>query len=154
MNDRIATIHASCVALDDRGILLLGPSGSGKSDLALRLVDGGASLVADDRVVLSESGGTLLAGPPPALAGRLEVRGLGIVDLPWRDGVHVTLAVTLVHEEPPRLPASAVWTHEGAAVRQIALQAFVSSAAAKVRLAAGIARTDDARDGAGREQRR
>src|SRR6516162_9304950 len=76
---RSMQIHASCAARDGAGVLLLGPPGSGKSDLALRLLDCGFMLVADDRVEVE--GG--VARPPPALAGLLEVRGLGILRLPY-----------------------------------------------------------------------
>src|SRR3546814_16697066 len=71
-------IHASCVALDGRAILLMGNSGSGKSDLSLRLIDRGWSLVADDSVCLLPSGGTLLAKPPQNIAGRIRVRHVGL----------------------------------------------------------------------------
>ena len=70
-------VHATCVAIGDRAVLLCGPSGSGKSDLALRLIDGGAQLVADDQVVLRAEGGRIVARAPEALAGRMEVRGIG-----------------------------------------------------------------------------
>src|SRR3546814_4210439 len=76
-------IHANCVALDGRAILLMGNSGSGKSDLSLRLIDRGWSLVADDYVCLIPSGGKLLAKPPPNIAGRIEVRNVGLVELPY-----------------------------------------------------------------------
>ncbi len=70
--------HATCVLCGARGAALLrGPSGSGKSDLALRLIDGGAKLVADDQVVLTRRGAVLWAAPPTALADRIEVRGVG-----------------------------------------------------------------------------
>lgn len=70
-------VHASCVAIGGRGVLLVGPSGSGKSDLALRLIDGGAELVADDRVALRLADGRPVADAPPALAGLLEIREIG-----------------------------------------------------------------------------
>ena len=76
-------VHGTCVDLDGRGILLRGPSGSGKSDLALRLIDGGARLVADDQVELRRDGHRVLARAPITLSGRMEVRGLGIVPLPY-----------------------------------------------------------------------
>lgn len=142
------TIHASCVATGRGGILLLGPSGSGKSDLALRLIDTGARLVADDRVVLGIGRGTLVASPPPALAGRMEVRGIGIVDLPWRAPVAVVLAVELVSEDPPRLPGRTVWRHRGIEVPAVAVRAAAASAAARVRLAARIAAADSGECGA------
>ncbi len=74
-------VHASAVTIGDSGVLLRGPSGSGKSDLALRLIDGGARLVADDRVDIYQTRDGLMMAPPESLAGLLEVRGLGIADV-------------------------------------------------------------------------
>src|SRR5690606_18170052 len=73
-------IHATCVVIGEIGVILRGPSGSGKSDLALRLVDTGGLLVADDQVFLSVENGALVARAPPTISGKLEVRGLGIVE--------------------------------------------------------------------------
>jgi len=84
-------LHASCVARGGIGVLLLGPPGAGKSDIALRLIDRGFSLVADDRVDMDGD----CARAPMALAGLLEVRGLGILRLPYTERAHVRLAVTL-----------------------------------------------------------
>src|SRR3546814_14236208 len=72
------TVHATTVALDGTGVLLRGPAGSGKSDLALRLIDQGARLVADDRTALALEGGRIIARAPETIAGRTEVRGLEI----------------------------------------------------------------------------
>jgi HPr kinase/phosphorylase len=77
----VALIHASCVVVGGVGVLIRGASGSGKSDLALRLIDAGASLVADDYCEAEALAGRLVVRPPPAIAGKLEVRGFGIVDL-------------------------------------------------------------------------
>lgn len=96
-------VHGSCVAVRGAGLLLLGGSGAGKSDLALRLVDRGALLVADDQVVLRVSGGRLVASAPPRLAGLIEVRGLGILRLPACAGTPVLLALDL-GAPPERLP--------------------------------------------------
>jgi hypothetical protein len=88
-------IHAGCVAIGGKGILILGKSGAGKSDLALRLIDGGARLVADDRCDLFVRAGRLRAAAPPAIAGLLELRGIGIVALPHLGSVAVAMAVRL-----------------------------------------------------------
>lgn len=110
-------IHASCVLLDragaafgapaDAGILLLGESGAGKSDLALRLIAAGARLVADDRVELSVENERLMARPPARLAGLIEIRNVGIVALPHAPQAAIALAVLLgTAENLPRLPGS------------------------------------------------
>ena len=92
---RSVNIHASCVAIGGKGVLILGKSGSGKSDLALRLMDEGAKLVADDRTLLFVMRGKLYAQAPRSIAGLMEVRGLGIVALPFAPKAVVALAVQL-----------------------------------------------------------
>ena len=87
------TLHASCVAIRGRGVLLTGPSGAGKSDLALRLIDRGAVLVGDDGVVIEARDGRLHARPGPNIEGQMEVRGLGILALPWEEAP-LALAIT------------------------------------------------------------
>ncbi len=91
-------VHASCVSWCGRGVLLRGPSGAGKSALALRLIEAGALLVADDCVRLAACGtsGRLMASPPPRIAGLIEVRGLGLVRLPHLRRVALDLVVDLV----------------------------------------------------------
>lgn len=81
MSRRLLT-NVTCVAVEGRGILVEGPPGSGKSTLALALIDRGAVLVGDDGVLLEARDGRLWALPPPRLAGKLEVRGVGIVSVP------------------------------------------------------------------------
>lgn len=97
------TVHATTVAIGGRGVMLTGASGAGKSDLALRLIDRGAVLVSDDYTLLATQAGSLLAAPPATIAGRMEVRGLGIVDVPYRAQAPVALVVTLGPEEE-RMP--------------------------------------------------
>lgn len=130
-------LHASCVARGADAVLLLGPPGSGKSDLALRLIDGGWALVADDQCVLRSRGNALRAEAPAALRGMLEVRGLGVfADLPVAgpDAV-LRLAVRLVPPDAvPRLPSPDAWTDAGASLPAVALDAG-PSAPAKVSLA-------------------
>ena len=91
-------IHASCVARDGAGVLLLGPPGSGKSDLALRLISRGFLLVGDDQVTIQRD----TVRPAAALAGLLEVRGLGIVRMPFAAEAKLVLMVDLA---PGRSPA-------------------------------------------------
>jgi len=121
-------IHASCAARDGDGVLLLGPPGSGKSGLVLRLRDHGFLLVADDRVEIDGHD----AWAPPALAGLLEVRGLGIVRLPFLPRARLALAVKL-GATPDRLPASARHTPTGLPL--VAVDATRPEAAAIVALA-------------------
>ena len=128
--------HATCVEIERRAVLLRGPSGSGKSDLALRLIDAGARLVADDQVELAARDGTLWARAPAALAGRLEVRGLGIRRMAYRDRSAVGLLVDLVAADAvPRLPEPESETIEGIVLPRLKLAPFEASAAAKLRLA-------------------
>ena len=87
--------QASCVAIGGRAVLIQGPSGSGKSSLALALIDRGAQLIADDGTALVAAGGELIAGPPPRLAGSLEIRNVGIVSLPVARPCPVALVLSL-----------------------------------------------------------
>ncbi len=138
------SIHATCVALHGVGLLLRGPSGLGKSDLALRLIDGGATLVADDRTLLSTAltaaGLILVASPPPALAGLLEVRGLGVVRLPYQSlcPVQMVVDVLAADDRPDRLPDPDTETFLGVTLPRWCLNALEPSAPAKVRLAVRI----------------
>jgi HPr kinase/phosphorylase len=141
---RVTTyVHATCVALRTgrnwQGVLLRGPSGAGKSDLALRLVEGGGRLVADDQTALVRQGRVLVAMPPATLAGLLEVRGIGIVKVGRpRLLARATLAL-LVDLVPPdrieRLPDPAQETLLGVDLPVVALAPFEASAPAKLRLA-------------------
>jgi HPr kinase/phosphorylase len=139
-------VHGTCVELAGLGVLLRGPPGSGKSDLALRLIDRGARLVADDRVDLRSRGNELVASAPEPIAGRIEVRGLGIVEAPTVAEASVGLVVDLVApERVGRLPDPAECDFLGIRVPRLELAPFEASAAAKVRLAArGLARTPTA----------
>ncbi|MEO8300948.1 MAG: aldolase [Rhizomicrobium sp.] len=134
-----ANIHASCVAIGPLGVLLLGPSGAGKSDLALRLIDDGAKLVADDRTILFVSRRALHAKAPASIKGLLEIRGLGIVQLPVRKVAKIALVVRL-GGEGARLPEPRVY-HAPTALTPatlpplIALDARFASTPAKIRAA-------------------
>jgi HPr kinase/phosphorylase len=97
-------VHASCVALNGRAVLIMGPSGSGKSALAMTLIAHGADLVADDRTEIFLSEGRLLARCPPALSGLIEARGVGILTATPLPQAEVALAADLGQAEPDRLP--------------------------------------------------
>lgn len=134
------TIHASAACLGNRGVLIRGASGSGKSTLLLALLDRDptARLVADDRVALAVEGGRLVARAPAAIAGRLEVRGLGIVPWPYVESAPVALVVDIVpHPEAPRLPDDDEGTVEleGQRVPRIFVVAGAPEAGARVRAA-------------------
>ena len=131
-----STQHGTTVAIGDIGVMLRGPSGSGKSDLALRLIDAGAKLVADDRTALSVADSRLIASPPEPLKGKLEVRGLGIVEVAYQDDVALGLVVDLTPlDEIERMPEPASFDHGGVSVPRIQLCAFEASVQAKLRLA-------------------
>ncbi|HEY9348147.1 MAG TPA: HPr kinase/phosphatase C-terminal domain-containing protein [Inquilinus sp.] len=132
----MATIHATCVAVDGRGVLLRGPSGSGKSDLALRLIDAGGRLVADDRVQLALEGGVVMAHPPAALAGLIEARGFGPIPVPFEPCVPVLLVADLKPAEAiERLPEPAVCAYLGIRLPLVSVAPFEASAPVKLRLA-------------------
>jgi HPr kinase/phosphorylase len=97
-------VHASTVAHAGRALVILGPSGAGKSSLAMQLIGLGARLVADDRTALTLQGGRVLASPPPAIAGLIEARGLGLLRLPHLQGVPVHGVLDLGRTERARLP--------------------------------------------------
>ncbi|NNC47917.1 MAG: aldolase [Sphingomonas sp.] len=127
--------HATCVGRGGRALLLSGPSGSGKSDLALRLMDDDFELVSDDQVILSVKDEQLIAAPPPSIAGKMEVRGLGIIEVAHRPDMPVALFVDL-SETPLRMPdENDCETILGISLPRIALVASDASAAAKAKLA-------------------
>jgi serine kinase of HPr protein (carbohydrate metabolism regulator) len=129
------TLHASTVAINGRAVLITGPSGSGKSDLALRLLDRGFTLVSDDRTVVKRDGDRLLAAPAPNIAGKLEIRGIGIIDLESVGDVPVAIIVELT-SDIQRLPDdSRVRPILGVAVPFVTIDAMTASAASKVALA-------------------
>ncbi len=129
-------IYATCVEMDGKGVLLMGPPGSGKSDLALRLIDGGARLVADDRTDLVLNDDKLTARAPKELAGRIEVRGIGIVALDTVQDIPVALVVEMAPaEELERIPDPASFEVLGARIPRVRLDPFQASATAKVRVA-------------------
>jgi serine kinase of HPr protein (carbohydrate metabolism regulator) len=129
------TIHASTVALDGRAVLISGPSGAGKSDLALRLLDRGFTLVSDDQTLVRRDGDRLIATAPPNIAGKLEIRGIGIVEMERLSDVPVALIVELT-SDIQRLPDdSRERPILGVRVPLISIDAMTASAPSKVALA-------------------
>lgn len=133
-------LHATAVELSGAAVLLRGRSGAGKSDLALRLIDAGARLVADDQSVLTCRDGGVWVAAPGALSGRIEVRGLGIVPVPTSAGARVALVADLVDaDKVERMPEPADVRLLGVSVPRIVLAPFEASAPAKLRLAVRLA---------------
>ena len=129
------TLHASTVASKGRAVLITGPSGSGKSDLALRLLDRGFTLVSDDRTIVKGDSGRLIASAPPNIAGKLEIRGIGIVDVECADDTPVGLVVELT-SDMQRLPDdSRERLILGVKVPLVTIDAMTASAPSKVALA-------------------
>ena len=129
------TLHASTVALDGRAVVISGPSGSGKSDLALRLLDRGFMLVSDDRTLVRKDGDKLVASAPPNIAGKLEIRGIGIVDMDTVGDVPVALLVELT-SDIQRIPDdSRERPILGVPLPLISIDAMAASAPSKVAIA-------------------
>ncbi|MSO92384.1 MAG: serine/threonine protein kinase [Rhodospirillales bacterium] len=130
-------VHGTCIAWKGTGVLLRGRPGSGKSDLALRLIEAGARLVADDRCDLARKGRRLIASAPATIRGLIEVRGVGIVRCPAIRSAPLGLVVDLVprRRRVERMPEPAGFEALGVALPLLRLAPFDVSTAAKVRLA-------------------
>ncbi len=129
-------VHGTAIALGGDGVLLRGPSGAGKSDFALRMIDQGARLVADDQTELRRDGDDIIMSAPATIAGQMEVRGLGIVSLAHVASAPLRLVVDLLPSaEIERMPLPRECSFLGCTVPAIALAPFEASAPAKLRLA-------------------
>ncbi len=131
-------VHGTVVDIAGSGVMLCGESGSGKSDLALRLIDRGACLVSDDQVCLTPRGKGVYATAPKALRGFLEIRGLGVVSMPVTGGAYLRLIVHLTSAlNVPRLPDVETENILGAEIHSLKLNAFEQSTPIKIELALG-----------------
>jgi serine kinase of HPr protein (carbohydrate metabolism regulator) len=129
-------VHGTAIALGGEGVLLRGPSGAGKSDLALRLIDQGARLVADDQTELRRDGDDIIMSAPATIAGQMEVRGLGIMSMPSVASAPLRLVVDLLPSaEIERMPLPRDCRLLDRTLPAIALAPFEASAPAKLRLA-------------------
>ena len=129
------TVHGSTVAIGGRAVLITGPSGSGKSDLTLRLVDRGFTLVSDDQTIVKKDGSRLVASAPPTIAGKLEIRGIGIIDMEQIDNVAVALIVELTGDIQRMPDDSRERPILGIKLPLITIDAMTASAPSKVVLA-------------------
>lgn len=130
----MTTVHATTLAINGHGVMLVGPSGAGKSDLALRLIDRGATLVSDDYTEITRDDDSLVATPPELIAGQMEIRGVGIVAVPFISSITVQLMVEL-GDEVDRMPDARWRTIAEQRVRAIAIDPRHASAAIKVEYA-------------------
>jgi len=134
------TAHATCIAIDGYGILLRGPSGSGKSDLALRAIADGAHLVADDQVLLARDGDAVIGSAPPALQGLIEIRGLGIMRMNADAQARIALVADMTAVAAiDRMPEPRLCQLAGVDLPSFALDPFQASAPAKLRFALAAA---------------
>jgi HPr kinase/phosphorylase len=129
-------VHATCIAFDGHGILLRGGSGSGKSDLALRAIDHGAQLVADDQVVLARQGEDMIASAPDSLHGLIEIRGFGLMRMDAAAQARIALVADMTEPHAiERLPERRNCDIDGVSIPWLALAPFEASALAKLRFA-------------------
>lgn len=142
-------VHGTSLAVHGIGVLLRGASGAGKSDLALRLIDRGACLVADDQTILQRVGQSLFASPPEPIAGVIEIRGIGVFRLSHANGVALGAVVDLVEASAlARLPEPDCVEFLGVRLPLFRLAPFEASAVAKLStLALTIARGNVEGDG-------
>jgi HPr kinase/phosphorylase len=133
-------LRGTCISVDGHAVLLRGPSGSGKSDLALRLIDAGGKLIADDYTEVEQDGAALIATGPATIRGLLEVRGLGVIEIGAQPSARLVAAIDLVAlADVDRMPEPLQVRILATRLPCFRLFAFEASAAAKVRLAVRLA---------------
>ena len=128
------TVHSTSVVIEDSGVLIIGKSGSGKSDLALRLIDSGAMLISDDITICKETEGFIFLFPPLQTKGLLEVREIGIMTVPYVDNIKLSLIVELVDQEVERLPNKKTGKFMNPIIPKIKIYGKNSSSVAKIKL--------------------
>ena len=127
-------IHSTSVVIDDNGVLILGDSGSGKSDLALRLIDNGATLISDDISICRKSSNNIYLHCPPEIKGLLEVREIGIITVPFVERIKLRLVVNLKSKNNERFPKNNYFRILGINIPLINIDAKNSSAVAKIKV--------------------
>lgn len=132
----MSLVSGTTISWNGRAVMLRGPSGAGKSDLALRLIEVGAVLVADDNTEITVQDGQAVTSPPEKIKGLLEVRGVGIVSMPFESKIPLALVIDLVERDyVPRLPKAQTVDIAGVRIPSLALHAFDNSTPAKIFLA-------------------
>ena len=130
------SFQGTCIAFGEEAVLFRGPSGSGKSDLALRCIEKGADLISDDQTILCRKNKKIIASAPRTIAGKLEVRGIGIVEFPYREDASLVLVLDLINEGAlERLPKIGFVDYFDIKIPNLRILSFESSAVEKVSLA-------------------
>ena len=127
-------IHSTSVVIDDNGVLILGDSGSGKSDLALRLIDNGATLISDDISICRKNSNNIHLYCPPEIKGLLEVREIGIITVPFVERIKLRLVVNLKSNNNERFPKESSFRILGIKIPIINIEGKNSSAVAKIKV--------------------
>ena len=127
-------IHSTSVVIDDNGVLILGDSGSGKSDLALRLIDNGATLISDDVSICRKNSNNIYLYCPPEIKGLLEVREIGIITVPFVERIKLRLVVNLKSDNNERFPKDSSFRILGIKIPIINIEGKNSSAVAKIKV--------------------
>ena len=127
-------IHSSSIVIDDNGVLILGDSGSGKSDLALRLIDNGATLISDDISICRKNSNNIYLYCPPEIKGLLEVREIGIITVPFVERIKLRLVVNLRSKNNERFPKDNSFRILGIKIPLISIEGKNSSAVAKIKV--------------------
>lgn len=127
-------MHATSVALEDNGVLIEGPSGSGKSDLALRLIDSGATLISDDLTFCQKRTKKIFLFSTKNIYGLIEVRGMGIITVPYIENIELKIIVNLTQNNVERLPRRKEKVLMGVRIPLIEINPKEASASAKIKL--------------------
>ena len=127
-------IHSTSVVIDDNGVLILGDSGSGKSDLALRLIDNGTTLISDDISICRKNSNNIYLYCPPEIKGLLEVREIGIITVPFVERIKLRLVVNLKSNNNERFPKDSFFRILGIKIPIINIEGKNSSAVAKIKV--------------------
>ena len=126
--------HSTAVVLDNNGVLIIGESGSGKSDLALRLIDGGATLISDDITICKKRTDEIYLSSPIETKGLLEVREVGIITVPFVDRIRLKMVVKLTEKNLNRMPKKNITKVLGVRFPLLVINGKSSSAVVKVKV--------------------